>query len=101
MRERAALAFTENVTLMADTHLPAEAYDAPAAEFSPDEIAAMVALIVAINAWNAVGVSTRTWEPAPTSPDPPHTGSPFCDHVFEALSVALSHQKHPVVEGLK
>ena len=60
-RERAALAFTESVVLMASTHVPTDAYDAVAAEYSPDEIAALVALIVAINAWNAVGVSTRTW----------------------------------------
>src|SRR6516162_6710409 len=39
-RERAALAFTEAVTLLADTHVPAGEYDAVAAEFSPDEIAA-------------------------------------------------------------
>jgi alkylhydroperoxidase family enzyme len=62
-RERAALAFTESVTLMADTHVPSAAYEAVAAEFSPDEVAALVALVVTVNAWNAVGVSTRTWEP--------------------------------------
>jgi AhpD family alkylhydroperoxidase len=62
-RERAALAFTESVTLLARTHVPAEAYDEVAAVYSPDEIAALVSLIVAINAWNTVGVSTRTWLP--------------------------------------
>ena len=67
-RERAALAFTESVVLMASTHVPTEAYDAIAAEYSPDEIAALVALIVAINAWNAVGVSTRTWTPGSYQP---------------------------------
>ena len=34
-----------------------------AAEFSPDEVAALVALIVTINAWNAIGVGTRAWVP--------------------------------------
>ena len=62
-RERAALAFTETVTLLADSHVPSAAYDAVAAEFSPDEVAALVALIVAINAWNAIAVSTRAWMP--------------------------------------
>jgi AhpD family alkylhydroperoxidase len=62
-RERAALAFTEAVTLLARDHVPAAAYDAVAAEFSPDEVAALVALIVTINAWNAIGVSTRAWVP--------------------------------------
>ena len=62
-RERAALAFTEAVTLLARDHVPAAAYEAVAAEFSPDEVAALLALIVTINAWNAIGVSTRAWVP--------------------------------------
>src|ERR1700759_1425476 len=52
-RERAALAFTESVTLMDGEHVPASDYDAVAARFSPDEVAALVSLIVTINAWNA------------------------------------------------
>ena len=60
-RERAALAFTEAVTLVADDHVPSEAFDAVAEHFTPDEIAALISLIVAINAWNAVSVSTRAW----------------------------------------
>jgi AhpD family alkylhydroperoxidase len=67
-RERAALAFTESVTLLAADHVPAEAYDAVAAEFSPDEIGALVSLIITINAWNAVGVSTRAWVPGSYQP---------------------------------
>jgi alkylhydroperoxidase family enzyme len=62
-RERAALAFAESVTLVADTHVPAEDYDAVAEHFSPDEIGALVSLIVTINAWNALSVSTRAWVP--------------------------------------
>ena len=61
-RERAALAFTESVTRMSEDHVPDAAYDDVASVWKPDEIAALVALIVTINAWNAVGVSTRTWE---------------------------------------
>jgi alkylhydroperoxidase family enzyme len=60
-RERAALAFTESVTLLAGSHVPDEAYAAVAERFSPDEIAALVSLIVVINAWNAIAVSTRAW----------------------------------------
>ena len=67
-RERAALAFTEVVTQVAQTHVPFEAYDAVAAEFGPDEIGALLSLIVAINAWNAVGVATRAWEPGSYQP---------------------------------
>jgi AhpD family alkylhydroperoxidase len=60
-RERAALAFTESVTLAAQTHVPAADWDAAAGHFSPDELGALVALVVTINAWNAIGVSTRAW----------------------------------------
>jgi AhpD family alkylhydroperoxidase len=62
-RERAALAFAESVTLVATTHVPTADYDAVAAHFSGDEIAALLGLIVAINAWNALAVSTRAWVP--------------------------------------
>ena len=67
-RERAALAFTENVTLMAQTHVPTEAYDEVAAVYRPDEVAALVSLITVINAWNTIGVSTRTWAPGSYEP---------------------------------
>ena len=62
-RERAALAFTESVTRLSDTHVPDQAYQDLAAEFSPQEVAALVSLIVTINAWNAISVSTRAWIP--------------------------------------
>ena len=62
-RERAALAFTESVTQLASTHVPEADYEAIAKEFGPAEIGALVALLVAINAWNRIGVATRTWEP--------------------------------------
>jgi alkylhydroperoxidase family enzyme len=67
-RERAALAFTEAVTLLAGSHVPASAYEAVAAEFSPDEVAALLSLIVTINAWNAIGVTTRAWLPGSYHP---------------------------------
>src|SRR3984885_8812016 len=67
-RERAALAFTETVTMLADTHVPDEAYAAVAAEYSEQEVAALIGLIVVINAWNAVGVATRCWEPGSYQP---------------------------------
>ncbi len=67
-RERAALAFTESVTLLAGEHVPTRDYDAVAAEFSPAEVAALVSLIVAINAWNAISVATRAWEPGTYQP---------------------------------
>lgn len=60
-REQAALAFTESVILLAQDHVPTEAYDAVAEHFSPDEVAALLSLIITINAWNMIGVATRAW----------------------------------------
>jgi len=67
-RERAALAFTEAVTRLADMHVPDQAYSDVAGEFSPQEIGALVSLIVAINAWNAIAVTTRAWVPGSYQP---------------------------------
>ena len=60
-RERAALAFAESVTLLAEGHVPDSIYEAVAALYSPEEIAALVGLLVVINGWNRIGASTRTW----------------------------------------
>src|ERR1700727_1090849 len=67
-RERAALAFAETVTMLADNHAPDDACAAVAAEYSEQEVAALISLIVMINAWNAVGVATRAWEPGSYQP---------------------------------
>ena len=48
--------------------MPAEDYDAVAAEFNADEVAALLSLIVTINAWNAIAVSTRAWLPGSYQP---------------------------------
>jgi AhpD family alkylhydroperoxidase len=66
-RERAALAFTEVVTTVATSHVPTEAYDEVAAHFSPDEVGALLSLIVTINAWNAIAVASRAWSPEVTA----------------------------------
>ena len=67
-RERAALALTEDVTLMARDHVPAAAYEAATEVLTPGEIAALLALIITINAWNAIGVTTRAWTPGSYQP---------------------------------
>jgi alkylhydroperoxidase family enzyme len=56
------------VTRLSDTHVPDQAYRDVAAEFGPQEVAALVSLIVTINAWNAIGVSTRAWIPGSYQP---------------------------------
>jgi AhpD family alkylhydroperoxidase len=67
-RERAALSLTETVTRLSETHVPDAAYDEVAAEFSPPEVAALLGLIVTINAWNALSVASRSWEPGSYEP---------------------------------
>ena len=67
-RERAALALTESMTLMPQTHVPDADFDQAAAEYGEDELAALVSLIVTINAWNAIGVSTHAWVPGSYQP---------------------------------
>jgi AhpD family alkylhydroperoxidase len=60
-RERAALTLAESMTRLSETHVPDADWKAAASVFSPEELGALVSLIVVINAWNAVGVSTRAW----------------------------------------
>jgi len=63
-RERAALALTEAITLVAATHVPDEVFDEAAKHFSEPELAHLIGMITTINALNRVGVSTRM-SPAP------------------------------------
>jgi AhpD family alkylhydroperoxidase len=58
-RERAALAWTEALTLLPQTGAPAEDYDWMAAEFDEAEQVALTLAIVAINGWNRLAVGFR------------------------------------------
>ena len=55
-RERAALLWTETLTLVAATHAPDEVYAEVAAVFNDQELAELTFVIAAINAWNRFGV---------------------------------------------
>ncbi|MFC4036372.1 carboxymuconolactone decarboxylase family protein [Streptomyces polygonati] len=59
-KERAALALTESVTLLTDGFVPDAVYERAAQHFDDDELAALVSVIVAINAWNRLNVAFRT-----------------------------------------
>jgi AhpD family alkylhydroperoxidase len=59
-RERAALAWAETVTRVADTHVPDADYEAAAAEFSDKELADLTYTIALLNAFNRLGVAFRT-----------------------------------------
>jgi AhpD family alkylhydroperoxidase len=67
-RERAALALTEAVTLVAQRAVSDEQYAEIAEHFSQDEMGALLGLIIAINAWNAAGATTHSWEPGSYEP---------------------------------
>ena len=57
--ERAALAWTEAVTRLADTHAPDDVYEALRSHFSEKEIADLTILIGMINLWNRLAVGFR------------------------------------------
>jgi AhpD family alkylhydroperoxidase len=59
--ERAALELTESVTRLSETHVPETVVDHALAELGEERLAALLALVVTINAWNAIGVTTRCW----------------------------------------
>lgn len=59
-RERAALALTEAVTLVSQTHVPDDVWNRSAAVFSPEELAGVLMAIVTINGWNRMAISSRT-----------------------------------------
>ena len=58
-RERAALAWTEALTLVADTHVPDEVYDKVRKQFSEKEMVDLTAAIAAINTWNRFAIAFR------------------------------------------
>jgi len=58
-RERAALAWTESVTLISQTGVPDEAYELARTQFSETELVDLTMAIVAINGWNRLAVSFR------------------------------------------
>ena len=58
-RERAAFALTDAVTLLSETHVPRDVYDEAAAQFTEPELAQLISLILTINAWNRIAVTTR------------------------------------------
>ena len=63
-RERAALEWTEALTLLTETHAPDDAYRALQAQFTPEEQVALTLMIVAINGWNRIQVGFRAVHPA-------------------------------------
>ncbi|HWG42397.1 MAG TPA: carboxymuconolactone decarboxylase family protein [Gemmataceae bacterium] len=67
-KERAALAWTEAVTRVADTHVPDEVYEQVRQHFGEKELVDLTLAIVAINSWNRIAISFRavpgTYQPS-------------------------------------
>ena len=59
-RERAALAWTEAVTLVGTTHVPDEAFEAARGQFSERELVDLTVAVVAINGWNRLAIAFRS-----------------------------------------
>jgi alkylhydroperoxidase family enzyme len=58
-KERAALEWVEDLTLIADTHAPRESFDGLKAHFSEEEIGYLTLAATMINAWNRIAISSR------------------------------------------
>lgn len=73
-RERAALEWTESVTLVAQTDVPDETYESVREQFAEDELANLTMAIVAINGWNRIAIAFRstpgTYEPPVRNREP-------------------------------
>jgi len=59
-RERAALAWTEALTLIAQNDVSDDLYASVSAQFSESEIVALTIAIIAINGWNRLAIPFRT-----------------------------------------
>ncbi len=59
-RERAALAWTEVVTRVSETHVPDEVYEEAKKHFSEKELADLTVAVATINAWNRLAIAGRT-----------------------------------------
>ncbi len=74
-RERAALAWTEALTRVADDHVPDEVYEKARRHFDERELVDLSLAIVAINGWNRLCVAFRA-EPGTYQPAKQHAKQP-------------------------
>jgi AhpD family alkylhydroperoxidase len=66
-RERAALEWTESLTLIREGHVPDEVYESVRKHFSETEIVDLALAVVAINGWNRLSIAFRA-EPGTYQP---------------------------------
>ncbi|HEV3366352.1 MAG TPA: carboxymuconolactone decarboxylase family protein, partial [Acidimicrobiales bacterium] len=70
-RERAALGLTEAVTLVAQAEIPHALIEEVSSAFTPDELTRLLYLIVEINAWNRLAITTGNPVPGTYHPGDP------------------------------
>ena len=63
-RERAALAWTEHLTLLAEKRAPDDVYAALDAQFTKEEQIKLTMMINVINGWNRLAVGFRVFDPS-------------------------------------
>jgi AhpD family alkylhydroperoxidase len=67
-RERAALEWTEAVTLVGETHVPDELYERVSRQFDEPQMVALMFAVIVINSWNRLAIGFRapagTYQPA-------------------------------------
>lgn len=68
-RERAALAWTEAITLVSDGHVPDQVYEEARQRFTEEELVGLTMAIITINGWNRLCIGFRAvpgdYQPAP------------------------------------
>jgi AhpD family alkylhydroperoxidase len=58
-RERAALEWTESLTLISSTHVPDDVFESVRRHFTEAELVSLTFAVIAINSWNRLAVSFR------------------------------------------
>jgi AhpD family alkylhydroperoxidase len=72
--ERAALEWTESITLISETRAPDDAYERVSKKFNAEELANLTLAIATINSWNRLSIAfrvvpegyTSNWKPSKT-----------------------------------
>ena len=59
-RERAALAWTEALTLITEGHVPDDIYEFAKQSFSDEELVNLTLAVITINGWNRLAISFRS-----------------------------------------
>ena len=85
-RERAALEWTEALTLVSESRVPDDVYERVREQFSEDELAHLSLAIVAINGWNRLNIAART-VPGPTWPAASKSCRPRADQRSASLAL--------------